>query len=151
MSTPSVTMPTRIYSSGVFIHSLLSLLQALTALGEADERHKRYNSHQHDNYIKHVAPPRWVEGSQNPQHLPPHNVRGHFRAVQLRQPGAAAHPWETVWAGRPMGEILPADAGSHELPRAPLPAVCLHPPHEGVDIPPAVQHAAHPSLSDLAC
>src|SRR5258706_7041039 len=150
MSTPSVTMPTRIYSSGVFIHSLLSLLQALTALGEADERHKRYNSHQHDNYIKHVAPPRWVEGSQNPQHLPPHNVRGHFRAVQPRQPAAAAHPWDTVWAGRPMGEILPIVGDLLVPPRAPLLAVCLHPPHEGEDIPPAAQHAAHPSPSGLA-
>ena len=33
-------------------------LQALTALGEADERHKHDNSHHNDNQIKHVVPPR---------------------------------------------------------------------------------------------
>src|SRR5437588_12004305 len=130
MSTPSVTMPTRIYSSGVFIHSLLSLLQALTALGEADERHKRYNSHQHDNYIKHVAPPRQSEGYQHPQHLPPHVLRGDSCAAWPLPPGVAVHPWETVWAGRPMGEILPIVGDLLVPPRAPLPAVCLHLPHE---------------------
>jgi hypothetical protein len=57
MSTPSVTMPTRMYSSGVFILFLLSLLEAFTALGEADEGQKRDNGYDNNKQIKHAVPP----------------------------------------------------------------------------------------------
>src|SRR6266576_5455080 len=55
MSTPNVTMPTRMYSSGVFIRSLLSLLEAFTALGEADEGQKCDNSYDNNKQIKHAV------------------------------------------------------------------------------------------------
>ena len=83
---PSVTMPTRMYSNvelsvevslavalasvmnvEIINSSLLSFLQALTGLGEVDERYKRHNGHHDDNQIKkHVIPPHQAADFENP-------------------------------------------------------------------------------------
>ena len=81
---PSVTMPTRMYSNvelnvelpfavalasvmnvEIICSSLLSFLQALTGLGEVDERHKRHNGYHDNNQIKHVVPPRQAADFEN--------------------------------------------------------------------------------------
>ncbi len=58
------------YSSGVFICSLPPLLQALTALGEADERDKGDNRHHDNNQIKHVVPPHQAKQQKHVPRLP---------------------------------------------------------------------------------
>ena len=54
--TASVTMPTRMYSSGEFI-AQPPFLQVFTALGKADEHQKRDNGYYNNKQIKHVVPP----------------------------------------------------------------------------------------------
>jgi hypothetical protein len=45
-------MPTRIYSSGVFIADT-PFLEAFAAFGKADERYERDNGRHNDKYVKH--------------------------------------------------------------------------------------------------
>src|SRR5947209_1652574 len=150
----SATMPTRIYSSGVFIpHS--PLLQALAGLGEGDERRKRDNGHNNDNQVKHTDPPR---ETASPQYLPhlhsslQHIQSQYFCALPPPPPGAAGLLSETVWAGRPGDEIQRAGAGSRARQTAPRPATSgLPPPRRAAQrVPRAEPSAEHPSLSDPA-
>src|SRR5437588_7983394 len=104
MSTPSVTMPTRMYSSGVFIRSLFPLLQEITGLGEANERDKRDNGHKNDNQIKHIDPPRETAGPENPLHL--HSSlqylqRGHFLTQRSGWQGCGPRPRRRLALSRP--------------------------------------------------
>src|SRR6266566_2827876 len=155
MSTPSVTMPTRMYSSGVFIRSLFPLLQEIKGLGEANERDKRDNGHKNDNQVKHIDPPRETAGPENPPHL--HSSlqyvqSQYFCAMPPLPPGAAGLLSETVWAGRPGDEIQRSGAGSRARQRVPRPATfVLLPPRRAVQhVPRARPCAGRPSLSDPA-
>lgn len=60
-------MPTRMYSIGEFIYSLL---QAFAALCEEGERDKGENGHHNDNQVKHVIPPHRAVDVPYPQPLP---------------------------------------------------------------------------------
>src|SRR6266700_7238246 len=155
MSTPSVTMPTRMYSSGVFIRSLFPLLQEFTGLGEANERDKRDNGHKNDNQVKHIDPPRETADPENPLHL--HSSLQYLQsqyvcALPPLLPGAAGLLSGTVWAGRPGDEIQRAGAGSRARQTAPRPATSgLPPPRRAAQrVPRAGPSAEHPSLSDPA-
>src|SRR5947209_18019507 len=155
MSTPSVTMPTRMYSSGVFIRSLFPLLQEFTGLGEANERDKRDNGHKNDNQIKHIDPPRETAGPQYSPHLQSslqYFQSQYFCALPPLPPGAAGLLSDTVWAGRPGDEIQRAGVGSRARQTAPRPATSgLLPPHRAAQrVPRAEPSAEHPSLSDPA-
>src|SRR6266702_6370453 len=155
MSTPSVTMPTRMYSSGVFIRSLFPLLQEFTGLSEANERDKRDNGHKNDNQVKHRDPPRETADPENPPHLHSslrYTESRYFCALPPLPPGAAGLLSETVWAGRPGDEIQRAGAGSRARQTAPRPATSvLLPPRRVVQrVPRAGPCAGHPSLSDPA-
>ena len=56
----SVTMPTRMYSSGEFTMQA-PFLEPFTAFGEGGEHHKCDNSYCYDEQVKHVIPPRTVD------------------------------------------------------------------------------------------
>src|SRR2546421_1269741 len=155
MSTPSVTMPTRMYSSGVFIRSLFPLLQEFTGLGEANERDKRDNGHKNDNQVKHIDPPRETAGPENPPHLHSslqYMESRYFCALPPPPPGAAGLLSETVWAGRPGDEIQQACAGSRARQRVPRPATSVLPPprRAAQRVPHAGLCVGHPSPSDPA-
>src|SRR5438132_7483563 len=111
----NATMPTRMYSSGVFI-AYPPFLQALAGFGEADEREKRDNGYHNDNQIKHVVPPRWTLDPLHLVYLHPHSF-----GSPPPQPGAAAPRSETAWAGTPGDEIPPIGPGSPAPLRGPPP------------------------------
>src|SRR5207237_10216048 len=110
----SATMPTRIYSSGVFIpHS--PLLQALARLGEGDERRKRHQGHNNDNQVKHTDPPRETASPQYSPHLYSslqYIQRQHFLALPPPRQGAAPLLSETAAPSRPGDEMQRADVGT---------------------------------------
>src|SRR5258708_7368739 len=109
--TANDTIPTRIYSSGVFI-AYAPFLQALAAFGEADERQKRDNGHHDNNQIKHVVPPHLAVGTRAPQLFHCHFEREHSCVVPPPQPVAAVPRSEMAWAGTPAGETPPAGVDS---------------------------------------
>src|SRR5438105_4769140 len=112
------TMPTRIYSSGVFI-AYPPFLQALAGFGETDEREKRDNGDDNNNQVKHVIPPRRAADSLCPQSLQSHTQTHHFYGERLLPPGVEGLASGMVWADRPVGETLPGAVGSHEQRKAP--------------------------------
>src|SRR5579864_2836253 len=100
-------MPTRMYSSVEFIHSLLPLLQALTALGKADERNKCNNGHQDDKHIKHAVPPHLTKHYPNVRCLPGRLRHHRLCAARPPRPAAAGSPAEMAWGDTPVGGTPP--------------------------------------------
>src|SRR5260370_10223354 len=116
--TANDTMPTRIYSIGVFI-AYAPFLQALAGLSEADERQKRDNGHHDNNQIKHVVPPHLAVGIRTPQLFHFHFEREHSCVVQPPQPAAAVPRSEMACAGAPAGATPPACVGYPVPPSVP--------------------------------